>query len=214
MRTCARIIAIVGLLVGFAGFVAAQNSGGLNVHLSIQKNNPVGDVRDPSCWKTPGRNCSTYGWVGSGWWLNQPGVDNNPYAAWGDATFSSTAPTWADSYTSDLPTQWQGQCYMMQCTYQAIYGEGGSITVNGPNGMVFTGVLTDGTYNASWDTSIDDQTVNGNETATFDFTGTWSNGMGGYGTVYNNYSFTEHHGPDGSSGRYSNIAKLDMYQTN
>jgi hypothetical protein len=208
MKTSAQIVLILGLLVGFAGLVAAQSPDNLTMHLSMQQSNPVGEVRD-ACWIKD--KCDQFGWVNSPWWMIR---DNKPYPVWGDAKFDLMAPTWTDSYGSGSPTQWLGQCYMMQCTYQAIYPEGGSITVNGPNGLVFNGVLTDGTYNASWGYSIDGRTNSGNETATFNFTGTWNNGINGYGTVYNYYSFIQHHGPDGSSGGYSNIAKLDMYQTN
>ena len=173
----------------------------------MQKNNPVGEVKD-ACWIK--WQCDQFGWLNSAWWMFR---DNKPYPVWGEANFTLMAPTWADSYGSGSPEQWLGQCHAAQCTYQAIYSSG-TIKVNGPNGLVFNGMLTDGTYNASWGWSIDMRTNSGSETATFNFTGTWNNGVNGYGTVYNYYSFTQHHGPDGSNGGYSNIAKLDMYQTN
>ena len=98
MRTSARIFAIIGLLVGFAGLAAAQSPDNLTMHLSMQKNNPVGEVKD-ACWVK--WQCDQFGWVNSAWWMFR---DNKPYPVWGEANFTLMAPTWADSYEAAHPS--------------------------------------------------------------------------------------------------------------
>jgi len=189
MRKCLWAVGPLLFLLSFTEIAQADLIGDLNVHLTVT----VGGA----C-----QNCDYLSWVNTDWFFNH---QNNPYPVTGSGDFTSIDPPWKYSYLSANPDNWLGTCGQGVCTYNASYGEGGTITIQGPYGLVFTGVLTAGTYDANQDYRFNN--LNNREDGQFSFTGQWSNGFTGYGTVTNNFSDS---GSQGNYG-YSNTADLDMH---
>jgi len=193
MRKCRWTIGTLFFLLVVAEIAHADLIGDLNVNLHV-------DVYVKGC----GSGCIS--WVNTDWW-GYGGNDPYPVTATGD--FTANDPPWQYSYTSANPDNWLGTCNGSTCTYNAAYSEGGTITIQGPYGLVFTGELTTGTYQglreklAPWE---DD----GIQNAQFFFTGKWSNGLSGSGSVTNYfaYQFSYFRGDYESQGE--NHATLDL----
>lgn len=199
MGALTRSFAIIAVVLGFAGLAVADS---LEQHLFIQY--------DGTTCPPPG--CQQAAWFGNDWWYTTHFNGKGPYQTSGGANFNPIAPPWAYSYASDYPSSWLGQCGQTPgiCTYDATYTVGGEITINGPDGLVFTGVLTGGTYEGFYQVDIYGyRWSTAHESATFDFYGTWSNGVEGYGTIseYSSFYNDAYH----QKWSYHNEARLDIY---
>lgn len=168
MRKCAWIVGTVLFLLCATAIARADLIGDLtvNLHVDVYHHNDCGS------------GCSS--WVNTDWWF-LGGNDPYPVTATGD--FTADNPPWQYSYTSANPDNWLGTC----CTYDATYSEGGTITIQGPYGLVFTGVLTTGTYKGLRE--YQQFSEDGIQNAQFFFTGKWSNGLSGSGSVTNYFAY-------------------------
>ena len=194
MRKSAWVVGTLLFLLSAIAIARADLIGDLNVNLHV----------DAYCSDGQGQ-CPNDPWVNTGWW-SQGGNDPYPVTATGD--FTADNPPWQYSFTSANPDTWLGTCDGGTCSYNAAYGEGGTITIQGPYGLVFTGVLTSGTYKALREPHQFGE--DGGQDAQFFFTGKWSNGLSGSGSVANYYAYDyanfrgEHH------SEYENHATLDL----
>ena len=187
MRKCAWIVGTVLFLLSAMTIARADLISDLNVNLHV-------DVYFKGCYD----GCS---WVNTDWWWNR---GNDPYPVTATGDFTANYPPWQYSYTSANPDTWLGT----DSSYNAAYGEGGTITIQGPYGLVFTGVLTTGTYKAGREHQQFGE--DGWQDAQFFFTGKWSNGLSGSGSVENYfaYDYTSFRGEHHSD--YENHATLDL----
>lgn len=114
----------------------------------------------------------------------QPG---NP--ASGHANFGDIDPPWSYAFVTGYPTHWMCDSYCDD--YNATFGVGGVLTMNGPQNLTFAGQITSGT---AW------QNLDIGWGADLFFSGRWSNGLSAYGEILD--LFTPMNGP---------YASLDVY---
>jgi hypothetical protein len=92
---------------------------------------------------------------------SDPGASGSPATAWAD--FSLIGQPWAFSATTGDALSW----HYVGDSYYAVFGHGGVFDMNGPENLTFTGVVTSGvaefTFN-SWDVQLN-------------YFGQWSNGL-------------------------------------
>ena len=194
MRKCAWIVATVLFLLSAMAIARADLIGDLNVNLHV----------DVYCQNGQGQ-CPNDPWVNTDWWLSR---GNDPYPVTATADFTAQNPPWQYSYASGNPYNWLGTCDGGTCTYNASYGEGGTITIQGPYGLVFTGVLTSGTYQGLREPHQFGE--DGVQDAKFFFTGEWSNGLSGSGSVENGFAYEYSSFRGEYHSEYENHATLDL----
>jgi hypothetical protein len=95
------------------------------------------------------------------------GADGGP--ASGRADFADIQEPWSFNFVTGSATQWCENC---PYPYDAKFGMGGQFTMQGPDGLTFTGVVTSGEAIAYG---------LGTNAVGVTFTGQWSNGLFGYG---------------------------------
>ena len=103
------------------------------------------------------------------------GFDGAP--ASGYASFAQLGLPWTYSFVTPPPYWWcdseQPDCGGFW--YQALFGQGGSFTMTGPDGLTFNGIVTSGwTFHPG----------PGDDEITIDFSGQWSNGLSASGEAY------------------------------
>ena len=97
------------------------------------------------------------------------GYLGSPASGGGD--FSSIGDPWAYSFTTGNALSWCS--YGCGVLYEASFGYGGSIQINGPDGLTFTGAVTSGSAFVPGELA----------SLSVDYFGQWSNGLYGYGTI-------------------------------
>ena len=99
--------------------------------------------------------------------LDAGGVEHGP--AVGGVTINNNP--WSAAFETDNPTQWSQN----GDNYDAIFGQGGTFQMTGPNNLTFTGEITSGTSHQNF--------FSANQNADIFFDGYWSNQEYGYGEI-------------------------------
>jgi hypothetical protein len=92
----------------------------------------------------------------------------------GNADFNHIQQPWNIVFQTGNPIEWQ--CFGQQyCDgYSATFGSGGFITINGPNGLTFSGQITSG---------VGGYFLDEGESVSVNYAGYWSNKQYGYGDL-------------------------------
>lgn len=139
MRNLACITAILGVVLSCPLVVLAGPNPQRNFDVAI-------DVTDYDCGST---GCFFARWLTTRW---IEGGAGGPYSVDAHADFSPVGEPWNYSYSSANPVSWFAGPRRFgidnPCTYASRYGIGGSISVLGPDGLIFTGIITGGGYSA------------------------------------------------------------------
>lgn len=196
MRKSALIFPVLILIAASVSFAAADN---IEQHLFVQQDGN-------GC---PQAGCAYAAWFYNLWWYERT---FGPYQTFGSADFSPVAPPWALTFhTSVEPDSWEGECIQGTgvCTYDAHYSRG-PIYITGPDGLDFAGGIF-GDYDGvtKFDT-FGYRWFSGEETVAFDFIGRWSNGVQGYGTLYEHFSY--YVDVRNQIQTFHNEARLDIYE--
>jgi hypothetical protein len=99
------------------------------------------------------------------------------YPASGYASFTQLALPWTYAFVTPPPYSWCDST-QLQCGgfwYQALFGQGGTFTMTGPQALTFNGIITSG-----WITHPGP----GNDSITINFSGQWSNGLSASGEAF------------------------------
>ncbi len=104
---------------------------------------------------------------------NMPGTP-----ASGSVDFNAIGQPWSFSFETADPLTWSYNDQTGQ--YSATFGTGGSFLMNGPDGLTFTGEITDG------DAYETGGPISGG--VSLSYSGVWSNGVQGFGTFTDDYS--------------------------
>ena len=87
----------------------------------------------------------------------------------GNADFNPLGYTWSFSFMTDNAISWEGDGVYIP--YQALFGEGGQFTIDGPDNLTLSGFVTQGSA----------YELRNYETLDVSWFGEWSNGLYGYG---------------------------------
>jgi hypothetical protein len=185
LKTVRLLLALCALLLCSSLF--AQADVNLNFTLTTSQS---GDCSD-ECWLTRP-------WLQGGW---LEGFDQ-PTDAASNVSFDGG---WAYAYDSGAPLSWDFQCGGWWCSTAGDYYGSGSILITGPDGLTFAGQYLSGSYSGMGWAPMNG--LSGQESASFDFTGQWSDGTYGYGTVSDAFGFIA----NPITHTYSQQAELQMF---